>query len=117
MKLSDFKDEKAVVVVAKLLVPIGNIASDNEMSEVKDKVKNMGEFASVALQKHSRDIMDMLAILNDQDPGGYHCNAATVLHDVMEMFSDPAFLELFGLQSQILASSGSASETTEAPAQ
>lgn len=117
MKLSEFKDEKAIEVVAKLLVPIGNIAADKEMEEEKISAKHMGAFASAALQKHSRDVMDMLAILDDQDPAEYHCNAATVLRDVMIMFSDPDMLALFGLQRQTPASPGSASENTEARVQ
>lgn len=116
MRLSDFKDEKAIEVVAALLVPIGNIAADKEMAEAQKSTKHMGAFVSTALTKHSRDVMDMLAILDDQDPTEYHCNAATVLRDVMTMFSDPDILALFGLQRQTLASSGSASENTEAPA-
>lgn len=115
MRLSDFKDKKGVEVVAKLLVPIGNISADKEMTEAKKNVRHMGEFASVALQKHSQDVMDMLAILNEQNPEEYHCTGATVLRDVLDMFSDPDMLALFGLQRQTPASSGSASENTEAP--
>ena len=117
MRLSDFKDEKAIEVVAKLLVPIGNIAADKEMASVQKNSKHMGEFVSLLLQKHTQDVMTMLAVLNDQDPADYHCNAATVLSDTFQMISDPQLMSLFGLQRQTPASSGSASENTEAPAQ
>ena len=116
MKLSEFKDEKAVEVVAKLLVPIGNIATDKEMAEAQRTARHMGEFASFALQKHARDVLDMLAHLNGQDPEDFHCSAATVMRDVMNMFSDPELMALFGLQRQNPASSGSASENTGAAA-
>ena len=114
MRLSDFKDEKAIEVVAKLLVPIGNIAADKEMASVQKSSKHMGEFVSLLLQKHAQDAMTMLAVLNDQDPADYHCNAATVLADTFQMISDPQLMSLFGLQRQTPASSGSASESTEA---
>ena len=113
MRLSEFKDEKGVEVVAKLLVPIGNISRDGETAEANKNAKSMLDFASVILQKHQRDVMDMLAILDDKDPAEYHCTAATVLFDVINMFSDPDMLLLFGLQRQTPASSGSASENTE----
>lgn len=112
MRLSEFKDEKGVEVVAKLLVPIGNIASNKKNSDAKGK--SMMAFASSILQNNKKDVMDMLAILDDKEPEEYHCTAATVLADVFNMFSDPELMGLFGLQSETLASSGSASENTEA---
>ncbi|NCE63739.1 hypothetical protein D1159_03880 [Pseudoflavonifractor sp. 524-17] len=115
MRLSDFRDKKGIEVVAKLLVPIGNIAADKEMANAQKSSKHMGEFASLLLQRHAQDVMTMLATLNDQDPADYHCTAATVLVDVFTMISDPELMMLFGLQGQTPASSGSASESTEAP--
>lgn len=113
MRLSDFKDEKGIEVVAKLLIPIGNIAANSKNAEARGK-GNLA-FASALLQNNQRDVMDMLAILNDKDPAEYHCTAASALVDVFSMISDPELLQLFGLQRQTLASSGSASATTEAP--
>lgn len=113
MRLSEFKDEKGIEVVAKLMGPIGAIASNQENAKAKDK--SILEFASAMLQNNPKEIMAMLAILDDQDPADYHCSAATVLRDVFNMISDPELLMLFGLQGQTPASSGSASESTEAP--
>ena len=115
MRLSDFKDEKGVEVVAKLLAPIGNIASNPKNADARGN-GNMA-FAAAMLQNSPRDVMDMLAILNEQDPADYHCSAATVLMDVFNMISDPELLALFGLQRQTPASSGSASATIEAQAE
>jgi hypothetical protein len=111
MKLSDFKDEKAIEVVAALLVPMGNIAKNAENAEARGKSKL--EFASSMLKNNAADVKNMLAILSDVDPEDYHCTAASVLVDVMQMFNDPELMQLFGLQSGTAASSGSASESTE----
>lgn len=120
MRLSEFKDEKGVKVVAQLLVPISKIVSNKENAEAQKAAAEDGgsmfSFASALLQNSPRDVMDMLAILDDKDPQEYHCSAATVLMDVFNMISDPELLALFGLQRQTPASSGSASENTEAPA-
>lgn len=115
MKLSEFRDEKGIEVVARLLVPIANIAKNKDVAAAKGK--SMLEFASAMLQNSKRDVMDMLAILNDTDPAEYHCSAASVLADVFNMLTDTELMQLFGLQSKTAASSGSASESTEAPAQ
>ncbi len=112
MRLSEFIDEKGILVVAKLMGPIGAIASNKENAKARNK--GVLEFASAMLQNNPKEIMAMLAILDDKDPADYHCSAATVLRDVFNMVSDPELLMLFGLQGQTPASSGSASENTEA---
>lgn len=111
MKLSEFQDEKAIEVVAKLLVPIANIATNAKNSTAKNDSKL--EFASALLANNQKDVMAMLAILSDKEPSEYHCNAATVLIDVFNMLSDPDLIRLFGLQSMTSTSSGSAMENTE----
>lgn len=112
MRLSEFKDEKGIEVVAKLLTPISRIAENKANADASGK--SMLAFASSMLQNNASDVKEMLAILDDKDPTEYHCTAATVLGDVFNMISDPELLELFGLRSQNPASSGSASESTEA---
>lgn len=118
MRLSEFRDEQGVEVVAKLLVPIAKIVS-NEKNAKAQKEANEGkgstlDFVSALLQNNPRDVMDMLAILDGKDPNEYHCSAATVLVDALHMMSDHELLMLFGLQRQTLASPGSALETTGA---
>lgn len=112
MKLSDFKDEKAVEIIAKLLVPIGRMAADSKNLEARKQGKLA--FISALLQNNAKDVQTMLAILHEEDPEAYHCDGATVLVDTLEMMNDPALVSLFGLRSQAPASSGSASMTGEA---
>ena len=119
MKLSDFKDERGVEVVAKLLVPVCTIAANPANAEAKTKCKNKLEFASAMLQNNPAEVKAMLAILNDVDPEEYHCNGATVMLGLLEMLADTEVMRLFGLQSKMTGQtcSGSQSETTEAPGQ
>lgn len=109
MKLSEFKDEKAVEVVAKLLVPIGNIVANKTNAAARGGTQL--EFASAILANNPSDVKNMLAILNDTDPKDYHCTAATVIFDVVNMLADDDLLQLFGLQRQTQTSSTSASES------
>ena len=109
MKLSEFKDEKAIEVVAKLLVPIGNIVKNRDNANARGGTQL--EFASAILANNPADVKDMLAILNDVDPAEYHCTAATVIFDTMNMLADEELLQLFGLQRQTQTSSTSASES------
>lgn len=113
MRLSEFKDEKAIEVVAKLLEPISEIAANAKNAQGKGK--NVAAFASALLQNNPKEVLAMLAILDGQDPAGYHCTAASVFADVFDMLNDPELMQLFGLRSGNTASSGSASENIEAP--
>lgn len=119
MKLSDFKDEKGVEVVAKLLVPICTIAGNAANADAKAKCKNKLEFASAMLQNNPSEVKNMLAILNDIEPSEYHCNGASVMIGLLEMLADEEVMQLFGLQSKKMGQtcSGSQLETTEAPDQ
>jgi hypothetical protein len=117
MKLSDFKEEKGVEVVAKLMIPICKIVANQENAKAKGKTKL--EFASAMLQNSPTDVKEILAILADVDPAEYHCNGATVLVDLFEMLADTELMQLFGLQSKTQGPtcSGAQSENTEAPEQ
>ena len=112
MRLSDYKDEKAIEVVANLLPYVTNIALNEKNNEARGNGK-VADFVAAVLKNNTTDIMGVLAVLNDTDPKDYHCNAATVLVDAFQVFSDPAMLELFGLQRQTATSSTSASMTGE----
>lgn len=112
-RLSEFEDEQGVVIVAKLLPPIFEIAQ-NEENEKARSGSNIN-FVEAVLSNNSRAVIDIFAILSETDPAEYHCNAAEILVNAFKVFSDPPFMELFGLQGQTKASSGSASATTEAP--
>lgn len=109
MKLSEFKDEKAVEVVARLLVPIGNIVRNRDNAKARGGT-NL-EFASAMLENNPTDVKNMLAILNDVDPSEYHCTAASVIFDVLSVFADEDLMQLFGLQGRTKTSSTSASES------
>lgn len=113
MRLSEFRDEQAIEVVARLMGPMSNIAANAQNAEARSR--GAAQFAAALLKNCPRDVMDILAILSGKEPEAYHCTAASVLADVLDMLSDPELTRLFGLQSKTEASSGSASESIEAP--
>lgn len=104
MKLSEFKDEKAIEVVADLLVPIGNIALNKDKIQ---KTDTTAHFVSDLLKSNPKEVISILAILNDVKVEDYNCTATQVLKDAIEVFSDPELMQLFGLQSEMPTSSGS----------
>lgn len=94
MKLSEFKDGKGIEVVAKLLMPISNIAKNKANAGAGNAI----ELAAAMLRNNPKDVMAVLAILDDKDPQDYHCTAASILADIVNMLSDEELLQLFGAQ-------------------
>lgn len=110
-RLSDYKDQDGVRIVGRVLAPISRIVTN---SNVKD-IYNKGPlaFASAICEHCPDEIMNILSELAGNEE--YHCDGATVIKDVVYVFTDPEMLRLFGLQSEIPPSFGSASESTEGP--
>ena len=111
MRLSEFKDQKAIEAVRDLLVPMGNIVTNPASKEAKDS--GGIALASAMLKNNAKDAKEILAILADKPVESYTCTAATVLKDMLNVLSDPDLLELFGLQSQTQTSAGSALMNSE----
>lgn len=109
-RLSDFKDEQGVIVIAKLLQPLTRILQN--ASKLRDKENPLALISSM-LEVCPRDTMEIFAILSETPIDDYHCNGASLLADTITLASDPEFVSLFGFQSQTQTSSGSVSETTE----
>lgn len=113
-KLSDFKDDAAIEVVADLLPYISEIVQNPANKEARGK--DAMSFISALLRNNKHAVKGVLAVLNETPVEDYTCTAANILADAVTMLSDPDLLVLFGVQRQTSASAGSASESTEAPA-
>lgn len=113
-KLSDFKDEKAIVVVAQLLEPIMTIVTNPDNGKFKDE-KNGFKMFSGCLANSPKAMMQIFAILSEQDTETYHCDGVEVTKNLMTLVSDSRLIELFTSQGQTgdATSSGSASENIE----
>lgn len=110
-KLSEFHDEQAAIVVAKLLPPIFGILQNAANEQATNKAPI--EFVSTILQNSPRETMDIFAILSEVDPEKYHCSGTEILQNIVTFATDGELMELFGLQRQTVTSSGSASESIE----
>ena len=112
-RLSEFENEKGVVIVAKLLQPIARIVAK---AANLDRNKSAIEFVSMMLEQSPKDTMEIFAILSETPVDEYRCNGASILADAVKLASDKELMELFGFQSQTPTSSGSVTEISEAQA-
>ena len=109
MKLSEIKGEKAIEVFADLLEPASRILSDEEvLNSIKEKEPQVIIIKKM-LKNHSKDVVEMMAILDDVPVEEYEVNFITLPAKLVELFNDEAINELFTSQSQNEVSDGSGS--------
>lgn len=115
MKLSEIKGEKALEIIADLIDPIGVLLRDDIF---KAKIQSDDRIGAVKylLKNHPRDVIEILALINEEDPKTYAPNIIQLPMMLMDLLSDSDVMSLFGSQSQSeqLASSGSVTENIEA---
>ena len=113
-KLSEFEGDAAFNVVADLMMYINEIKKSPETQKLL-KAKDV-DVESALFKNNKHAITGILAALSGVPIEEYRFNAYTLIRDFSEAFKDPGVQMLFGVQRQMPASAGSASESTEAPA-
>lgn len=124
MKLSEFRGEQALEVLANLIDPAVEILGDKEIADAyQDRTagKTRGQAqlkaVSLALKKHKPAVIEILAALECEDPNEYikKVNIVTLPKKLLEVLNDRDLKDLFMSQGQTEGgnSSGSASESTK----
>ena len=121
MKLSDYKGEEALDVLADIIEPLTYIIADDEIQRLSNTPNTpMVAMIKPAIKNHKKELIEVLARLENKSVEEYKAsmNLITLPMQVMELINDPEVKNLFFSQgeSQVttLASSSSAMENTEA---
>jgi len=114
MKFSEIKGEQAINVLAEILDPVAEIATDKEVKEAAKSTRLM--LAKTIMKKHPKSILKIFALINGEDPDSYAPNILQIPAMLLELLNDPAFAQFFPSQGQKPeeTSSGSAMENIEA---
>ena len=115
MKLSDFKGEKAVEVLADIMIPASEIITDAELKKMVTKAGTpYMKVAGYIFKQHSTAVLDMYEPLMQESRD--KATPTKLIQLVMDIVQDPDLSNLFFSQgqSEALKSTGSAMESTEA---
>ena len=127
MRLSDIKGDRVFDVIADIIDPIANIASDETASALFKREKLPDGMTAKAfllerarkavpalLKGHKSDIITVLATIEGVSADDYRASLtlAKLMQDAAELLTDEAFGELF-ISAQSGTSFGSAQENTE----
>lgn len=97
-KLSEFTGEAATTLIGTVLLSTCNILKNRENLKAYQNSGAMG-LIGAALVNTPKEIIKLLAMLNEKNPEEYEVNGASLIHDAYEIFEDPELLRLFGMQS------------------
>ena len=116
MKLSDYKGEKALDVLADLIDPASEIFGDKEIIDAFRNGKKL-KGVKFAIKNHKKSVIELLAILDDEDPEKYaeKINLLTLPVKLLQILNDSELAQTFSSQGQTgdATSSGSVSENIE----
>lgn len=115
MKLSDYRGEEAIDLLADLLGPVVKIYNDEEFRDaVSEKSSNL-EIVQLLLKRHKKEVLYMMALIDKEDPETYSPSIFGLPMKLIEIMNIPEMRLLFMSQGQKNASvnSGSATENTE----
>lgn len=115
MRLSEIKGEAALDLLVELLEPATEVFGDKEFAELIRKKDRIGS-VKVAIGKHKKAVLTMLALLNGENPETYEPSLLVLPKLLLEIVNDPDMIVLFQpqIRSMEKTSSGSATENTEA---
>lgn len=99
MKLSDVKGEKALDMLADLIEPVAEIASDKDVVR-RLRAGKKAKAVSTAIKNHKKAVMQVLAVLDGVPVDEYECNILSLPKKLLDIVNDPAIFELFTSQSQ-----------------
>lgn len=114
--MRDLTNEEALDLFADLMEPVAEILTDNEVKKAYGEKPIKG--IKVAIKRHKRTIVSILAMLDGVPEKNYKVNVLTLPMKVLELANRPDFQpivqELFQLQDQMTAvdASGPATEPT-----
>lgn len=94
MKLSEYKNEQALDILADILEPSAKIFSDKDVKkafETGDKIKGI----KAAIKTHKSEIIEILAVLDGVPVAEYECNVLTLPVKLLEILNDTDLMSFF----------------------
>lgn len=120
-KLTEFKDDEAMDVLAGLIEPAShlfknkefvlNIRGNKEKGIKPDRIKAI----DIAINEHRKDVVKIMAVLNQTPVEEFHYDLFTLPKMLLDIFNDEELISFFHYRAEMNseASSGSVTENTE----
>jgi hypothetical protein len=96
MKLSEYKNEDALDLLADLIEPVSVLMTDDKLKKMVSEGAARIDVAKYLLKAHNKEIIAVLARLNGADV--YDANIVEILKQVLDLINDPVLIDFFASQ-------------------
>ncbi|MCQ2106551.1 MAG: hypothetical protein MJZ26_12255 [Fibrobacter sp.] len=116
MKLSEYKGEDALDLLADILEPASEIMTDKVLVDMVRNGKNPINAVQRAIKNHKKSVLQIMATMEGVPVEEYECSFFSLPIKLLELANDKELIKFFSMQGQTEPSvtSGSAMEITEA---
>ena len=106
MRLSEIKGADAIDVIADIIDPVTKILADEEIKKVVQSKKPALEITKVILKRQKEAILEVLAIINMEDPKAFKPSLIQlpimILQLVQDIKDNEELMHLFQSQEQMM---------------
>lgn len=115
MKLSEYKGEAALDLLADLIEPAAEIFGDKEFIAALQSGESKAKIVKTLLKTHKKSVVEILAAIDGVPADEYTCSVLSLPLKVLEIVNDSDLISLFQSQGQVMGATsfGSATENTE----
>lgn len=115
MKLSEYKNEDALDLLADIIEPVSSILGDTEIAKATRDGEKKAKLIKLALKNHPSEIVEVLARMDGVPVEEYDANIAKMVGKLMEILNDKELLDFFTSQrlTEVEISSSDVTENTE----
>lgn len=100
MKLSEIKGKEAIRILAALMDPVARIVGNEKVQKIaKSKVPRL-VVAKTMLEECPDDVIEVMALLDGEDPKTYEVNLLSLPMKLLEIINDPEVVQLFFSEEQ-----------------
>ena len=97
MKLSDYKNEDALDLLADIIDPVSEIKTDKELHQAIKGQNKLG-VVKLIIKSHKAEILEILATLDGVPVDQYECNVFTLPVRILELVNDKELASFFTSQ-------------------
>lgn len=110
MKLTEYKGEEALDLLADIIEPTVTIFSDEEVKKAFNGENKLG-IVKIAIKNHKKELIEIMARMDNVPVDEYEVNLFTLPIKVTEIINDRDLLSFFKSQYQISDENASSSAT------
>lgn len=113
-KLSEYKDDESLDLLAELLEPCVELFSDKTLVE---KIRKSEKISAIkyAIKSHKKEVVEVMALLNETPVKDFHYNLFTLPVMMLDVLNDEELMDFFlsVVKKDSPDTSGKGMETTE----